>query len=120
MVCARGKVEGGVPKLVLGWRSNKGKHDGKLWAIMMVSVSQPSDLDLPHVEAVFQQPQSIPVQGFVIFENNHQSMKNANIDCQCPLSNLCRCKVKRRAFVLVHTPHVGLALRMDKFVIDFH
>ena len=56
----------------------------------------------------------------LVIENNHQSMQNANIDCQFPLSNLCRCKVKRRAFVLVHTPHVGLALQMGKIVIDLH
>ena len=36
-----------------------------MMAIMLVNVSQPSDLDLPHVEAVFQQPQSNPVQAFV-------------------------------------------------------
>ena len=40
--------------------------------------------------------------------------------CKHKLSNLCRCKVKRCAFVLVHTPHVGLALQMDKIVIDLH
>ena len=54
------------------WWQSYDKRDGNellslliLQKMMMISMSRPSDLDLRHVEAVFQQPQSNPVQAFV-------------------------------------------------------